>query len=53
MMNKPYTEIRYSILFKGIKRKLISLGISNNDGSLFIALRGLVTPVFFLNIIIE
>jgi len=51
-MNKPYTEIRYSIQSKGIKRKLISLGISNNDGSLFIALRGLVTPVFFLNIII-
>ncbi len=51
-MNKPYREIRYSIKSGGIKRKLISIGISDKDGSLFIALRGLVTPVFFLNLII-
>jgi hypothetical protein len=45
-MNKPYMEIRYSVESGGIKRKLISLAISDNDGSLFIALRGLVIPVF-------
>jgi len=51
-MNKPYTKIRYSIKLDGIKRKLISLGISNKDSSLIISLRGLVTPVFFLNLMI-
>jgi len=51
-MNKQYTKIRYSIELDGIKRKLISLVISNKDGSLFVSLRGLITPVFFLNLII-
>lgn len=51
-MNKQYTNIRYSIELDGIKRKLISLVISNKDGSLFVSLRGLITPVFFLNLII-
>jgi hypothetical protein len=51
-MNKPYKKIRYSIESRGIKRKLVSLGISGEDGSLFITLRGLVAPVFFLNLII-
>jgi hypothetical protein len=51
-MNKPNAKIRYSIESGGIKRKLISVGISGKDGSLFIALRGLVTPVFFLNLIV-
>lgn len=51
-MNKPYSEIRYSIKLDSIRRKLVSLGISKKDGSLFISLRGIITPVIFLNLVL-
>jgi hypothetical protein len=51
-MTTPYKTVRYSIQINKIRRKLLSLSISRDDGSLFIALRNSPLPVMFINLIL-